>query len=424
MAENPDGCTQCFCSGLSTDCISSRLFRDFEQTVFVVPLNDPYMGWYVSDQNGLQQTRAGLFVISNPSTSLNQLEGSSVTVTIVQHPVYFLLPEKFRGNKLTSYGGYFQYTIWFTVRRLGGTIVGSFTNDPDLILIGNGRRAYHYLSSIPVEGQLESISVPIVESSFVNETGGKLMRDELMSIIGDISVLMVRATYYNETEEFAIANFTMDTATVNGGGRIVETVEECQCPVAYSGLSCESCADSFTRFGALLGTCTPCSCNNHASSCDEMIGVCTGCQNNTFGDFCEYCQPGYYGNATQGTDSDCVACPCSSPQSSSSECSLGVNGPICNCSVGYQGQLCDECEPNYFGGPKSPGGVCSQCDCNGNIDTSNPTSCNRTTGICYNCLHNTDGSFCERCADGYYGDATTQSCQGQILASTSVFMDL
>lgn len=34
------------------------------------------------------------------------------------------------------------------------------------------------------------------------------------------------------------------------------------------------------------------------------------CRDNTEGDRCDRCLPGYYGDATAGTPTDCRRCPC------------------------------------------------------------------------------------------------------------------
>lgn len=34
------------------------------------------------------------------------------------------------------------------------------------------------------------------------------------------------------------------------------------------------------------------------------------CEHDTVGRFCEFCAPGYYGDATRGTSSDCQPCAC------------------------------------------------------------------------------------------------------------------
>ena len=82
----------------------------------------------------------------------------------------------------------------------------------------------------------------------------------------------------------------------------------------------------------------------------------------------------------------------------------------------YVGAQCESCLSGYFGDPTgavtgTPTG-CSDCTCSGNIDTSDPGSCNRVTGVC-NCTGNTAGQQCERCADGFYGDAViAKNCTG------------
>ncbi|XP_043935354.1 multiple epidermal growth factor-like domains protein 8 [Protopterus annectens] len=89
-----------------------------------------------------------------------------------------------------------------------------------------------------------------------------------------------------------------------------------------------------------------CGCNFH-STCSQGPGICDRCQDWTMGDYCQLCQPGSYGNATQK-------------------------------------------------------GGCRQCACNGHGMPS-MGYCDVATGVCY-CTDNTEGEHCERCVSGFYGD--------------------
>jgi laminin alpha 3/5 len=67
--------------------------------------------------------------------------------------------------------------------------------------------------------------------------------------------------------------------------------------------------------------------------------------------------------------------------------------------------LCVRCDRGYWGNPNVLDGGCKPCDCSGNIDIDDPTSCDIETGECVKCTHNTAGERCERCKDWFYGDA-------------------
>lgn len=130
--------------------------------------------------------------------------------------------------------------------------------------------------------------------------------------------------------------------------------EDCQCPEAYAGFSCEECSLGFARSSGLsTDSCIRCNCNNQTSDCDPISGVCQNCQGNTEGDRCERCIPGYYGDPT--TSIECFPCQCPLLSSSfSPTCYLNMTDgqPICdNCAEGYTGRLCEVCMNGYFGSP-------------------------------------------------------------------------
>ena len=59
------------------------------------------------------------------------------------------------------------------------------------------------------------------------------------------------------------------------------------------------------------------------------------------------------------------------------------------------------------------GDFCKECECNGNINVTDPEACDRVTGLCQKCLFDTFGDDCGRCAPWFYGDAKVlKNCQG------------
>ncbi|XP_041851949.1 laminin subunit beta-1a [Melanotaenia boesemani] len=188
---------------------------------------------------------------------------------------------------------------------------------------------------------------------------------------------------------------------------------QCVCVVGASGRQCDRCLPGHWGFPA----CRPCSCNGHTDTCDPDTGRCTNCRDRTAGPSCDRCLDGYYGDPVLGSGDHCRPCMCpDGPENlrqfaASCYHSDDSQQAICVCNTGYKGPRCDECSPGYYGNPREVGGQCLPCQCNNNIDMTDPESCNSQTGECLRCLYHTEGPACQSCKLGYYGNALLQDCR-------------
>uniref|UniRef100_A0A3Q3VKW8 Uncharacterized protein n=1 Tax=Mola mola TaxID=94237 RepID=A0A3Q3VKW8_MOLML len=187
----------------------------------------------------------------------------------------------------------------------------------------------------------------------------------------------------------------------------------CKCQQEATGRQCSDCHPGQWGFP----NCSPCQCNGHADLCDPRTGECRDCRDGTAGHLCERCVDGFFGNPVLGSGEHCRPCLCPGNPGSdhfnghSCYADQTSNQIICNCKQGYTGSRCDQCVPGYYGNPKQAGGQCLPCQCNGNIDTEDPDSCDPRTGQCLKCLYHTDGLSCAQCQHGYYGNALAHDCR-------------
>ncbi|KAL7889056.1 hypothetical protein AOLI_G00040300 [Acnodon oligacanthus] len=141
---------------------------------------------------------------------------------------------------------------------------------------------------------------------------------------------------------------------------------------------CKVCAEGYRRVNGTVhqGVCELCQCHGHATHCDDVTGQCLGCKHHTTGPRCSTCAPGYYGDATKGTASDCQPCACPLHAPSNKDVEVLVrNGRMVflirfsflfsllastsaqkhhsfspTCHQDARGQLiCDQCQPGYAG---------------------------------------------------------------------------
>ncbi|XP_051046860.1 laminin subunit alpha-1 [Phodopus roborovskii] len=405
---NPQGCSECFCFGVSDVCDSL--------TWSISQVTD-MSGWLVTDLispnmiRSQQDALGGRHQISINNTAVMQRLRSTY---------YWAAPGAYLGNKLTAFGGFLKYTVSYDIPV--ETVHSSLVSHADVIIKGNGLTVSTQAEGLSLQPYEEYFNVVrLVPENFRDfNTGREIDRDELMTVLANVTHLLIRANYNSARMAlYRLDSVSLDVASPNAIDLAVATdVEHCECPQGYMGTSCESCLPGYYRVDGILfgGICQPCECHGHASECD-IHGICFACAHNTTGSHCEQCLPGFYGTPVHGTPEDCRPCACPLSIASnnfSPTCHLtdGENVLCDQCAPGYSGPWCERCADGYYGNPAVPGGSCVPCNCSGNVDPLEAGHCDSVTGECLKCLWNTDGAHCERCADGFYGDAVTaKNCQ-------------
>nr|XP_032808700.1 laminin subunit alpha-1-like isoform X2 [Petromyzon marinus] len=408
---NPRGCSACFCFGLSSSCRS--LPWGVTQVVDM-------RGWRVTDRQGLRKVKT--FV------EVDQVAVRNADVRRTLPALYYwLAPTSYLGNKLTAYAGHLRYSVSYDIPV--DSTDSEMISDVDVIIEGNGQALSSGSLGLmlqPFEEQTLSLRL-LPENFFDFRSNAPVSRDALMTALANVTRLQIRASYSSVKQAvYRLSAVSLDVASPDAavGSPAALDVEQCHCPHGYAGTSCESCMRGHRRVDGTLhgGRCEPCRCHGHADDCDDLSGDCmlplSGCRHNTMGPHCELCRPGFYGNATRGTADDCLPCTCPLSIASnnfSPTCHQDPRGVLtCDqCLPGYIGLRCERCADDFFGEPSSPGGSCRRCECNGNEEAwGGGRVCDARTGQCLRCRERTAGFHCERCADGFYGDATgTGGCQ-------------
>ncbi|XP_034609571.1 basement membrane-specific heparan sulfate proteoglycan core protein [Trachemys scripta elegans] len=387
--QNPDGCLKCFCMGVSRQCASSSWNREQVQAMDGE--------WAHFSLANLANTRT----VSEGIRSLSHAELAFSTFHALPRDVYYwVLPDRFKGDKVTSYGGELHYTVMHSAAPSAQPL----RSQPDVLLRGNGIFLEHFAETGPLPGTPTRFTVPFRERAWRRADGQAATREHLLMALADIDLFMIRASYTDRPAESRLSNIHMDVAVPHATGleRAVE-VEECTCPPGYRGPSCQDCDVGYARTtsGLYLGTCKRCDCSGHSGECDAETGDCQNCQDKTEGTRCERCQPGYYGDAQRGTPADCQPCPCHGPYATSQAtktCFLDTDGqPTCDaCTTGYVGRQCQRCAPGYVGNPslgqpcRELTGHCS-CDPQGSVSRQCDAS-----GQCQ-CKPHVEGPSCSSC---------------------------
>uniref|UniRef100_A0A8C9VN56 Laminin, gamma 1 n=1 Tax=Scleropages formosus TaxID=113540 RepID=A0A8C9VN56_SCLFO len=385
---NPQGCTPCFCFQHSAVCNSADGYSAHVVTSGFERSNE---GW-----SGQQQDGSSVQVQWSPSRQEISL------ISDDYFPMYFVAPEKFLGNQFLSYGQ--NLTLNFRVDRRDTRLSAE-----DVVLEGAGLRI-----AVPLiaqgnayPGENTQTYVFRLHDATDYPWRPTLSHSDFQKLLHNLTAIKIRGTYSERSAGY-LDDVSLVTAR-RGPGVPARWVEQCTCPQAYRGQFCESCAPGYRRTRPELGPFSPCelcNCHGHSDTCNSETGLCD-CRDNTAGPSCERCKDGYYGDSTAGTPTDCTPCPC--PEGTSCAVVPKTKEVVCtNCPTGTTGKRCELCDDGYFGDPTGqsrPASPCRACKCSDNIDPNAVGNCDRETGECLKCIYNTDGFFCDRCKDGFYGNA-------------------
>ncbi|CAG9863069.1 unnamed protein product [Phyllotreta striolata] len=374
QARSEGECIKCFCFGHASSCRSADLFIFQFQPPFDA---HKVLGVRVDPSGAVDIRDEPVYSGADLVLSPNGPQGVYATVPsngyLSQPNVipYFAMPENYHGNQLKSYGGNLNYWIKHTNR-------GAPLQGPNVIISGNGYTLLHQSTHSPAPNTNENIRVRFFEGEWLIVSPGSrerpATREEIMMVLEDVDNILLKLQYNDGQLNTTISNVEVDSAGLsNAGLGPANYVEECSCPVGYSGTSCERCSEGYVRQnnGPWLGLC---------------VKEPTTCPRGMYNDGRE-CQP----------------CPCPLTDASNqfgTSCHLGSNGDVvCQCPVGYVGNRCQYCADGYEGSPLTPGDYCrpvrrpppSLCDPAGSVDPR-PDEYGRCR-----CKNLVDGPTCNQC---------------------------
>lgn len=270
---NPSGCSECFCSGVTTQCQPGHFYRE------ELPMNIFDESYAIVDRDNRDERNV------EPDFSTSRLTFEN---THQDRDLYWRMSPTFLGKQLNSYGG----NLTFSIESTGS---GELRGD-DVIIRGNGLTLTWERYGNNPDSHVDV--VPLVEGHWRNiqRTGvHQATRYDLLTVLSDIESILIRATLHEVTERMSIGDIILGTAvTTQTGNARTTDIEVCQCPQGYTGNSCETCApmhyrDVDDRSDDRSGSCRRCPCSSNAESCelDSSRRVVCNCKPSFYGPRCD-----------------------------------------------------------------------------------------------------------------------------------------
>ena len=100
----------------------------------------------------------------------------------------------------------------------------------------------------------------------------RLSPKDFMAVLSNITSFKIRGSYVPQGIGF-LDEVKLKSAEKGAIGPQATWIERCDCPQGYKGQFCELCEDGYHHDGGgPFARCIPCSCNNHADTCDPETG--------------------------------------------------------------------------------------------------------------------------------------------------------
>lgn len=298
-ADNPEGCTKCYCSSLNVTCETHHVAKSSLETL---------KGWQVTDISR-----------SLSATPTRDNETGFLVFGMYELPdfeaVYWSAPPLYLGNRLENYGSDFVYNIdWVIVR---GDTSGKPTSAPSIILTSRNGLKIAYGDQTFTNPSSNIFAIRLVEDGWYHVPkgvkdidsrtrrteyrGNPVTRAQFLSTLAHLDGILIRGSYHTDQAEVVLKRATLYTGSVDRSNDIGESsgnensssfhqVEQCNCPAGHMGLSCEDCLfgyiksydDALTHEKVIK--CLPCDCNGHSNSCNIETNECGECMHNTQGE--------------------------------------------------------------------------------------------------------------------------------------------
>uniref|UniRef100_A0A3Q4M2R1 Laminin subunit alpha-2 n=1 Tax=Neolamprologus brichardi TaxID=32507 RepID=A0A3Q4M2R1_NEOBR len=313
----------------------------------------------------------------------------------VSKPVFYFVPKNFLKNKITAYGGQLKYAVYYEAREE----TGPSSYEPQVIIKGGPNHNMvmtRHITGLQI-GQLTRHEIDMTEHDWKFADGRTMTREDFMDILFYVDYILIKASHGNLMRQSRISEISLTVAEEGRPTKESEKahqIEKCDCPIGYSGLSCEK---------------KPPSAHKNKKS-PLPVGRWPNCQDNTEGDRCERCAPGFYG-VVRGSPDDCK--PCAYCMLQIPTCvAEGFDDYRCTaCPEGYEGKHCERCATGYHGNPRIPGGHCEECKCS--LWGALPGPCDPVTGQC-RCRVGASGMTCDQCMDRHVcGPSGIISCDDE-----------